>query len=115
MAKLITGKNVINIYGSVIVGLTTTLKVAVYKGKNIFNWTNKTFEDATAISTGALPAANLVPTTAIPNATNRIGYEMTLTNLPVGNYDLVIMDDLVYKEGIRFHKASGGQITVVPQ
>ncbi len=109
------GFNTFNIYGSVIVALTTTLKVAVYKGAFIFNFTDKAFEDVTAISDGALPAANLVPTTAIPNTTNRVGYQMDVTDVPVGFFDLIVMDGLVHKQGVRFHKAADGQITIIAE
>jgi hypothetical protein len=111
---MIVGKNVFNVYGATIVTVTS-LKVAVYKGKSIFNFTTAKFEDATDISVGALPADNLVSTTAIPNSTNKIGYEIDLTGLPVGFFDVVTMDALVFSEAFRIHKAADGQITVVPE
>ena len=112
---MIVGKNVVNIYGSAITD-TVVLQVAVYKGKAIYNFTTNKFEDVTAITPGALPAGNLVPTTAIPNTTNKIGYEMNVgDDFPLGFFDLVVMDALVFVQGIRFHKAADGQITVIPE
>lgn len=99
--------NNINIYGATIVAVSS-LKVYIYKGKYIWDVTAKAFEVAPDVTVGA---SNLLTAVAIPNSTNKIGYEVTIpTDLPVGYFDLVYLDGLIYKGGLKIHKKGNGEI-----
>ena len=99
--------NNINIYGLTIVNVTT-LKVYAYKGKYIFNKSTGKYVVAPDVTVGA---AHELVAVAIPNSTNKIGYEITLpSNLPNGKHDLVYLDALVYAGGIRILKKDSGEI-----
>lgn len=97
----------INIYGATIVAVSS-LKVYIYKGKYIWDVTAKEFEAAPDVTVGA---SNELTSVAIPNSTNKIGFEITIpADLPIGYFDLVYLDGLVYAGGLRIHKKGQGEI-----
>ena len=95
----------INMYGTSIATAVTPY-VYLYKGKYVFDVTASgtagiaVWDDAPAeVGLGAEHRLTIV---AIPDATNVIGYEITIPDeVAVGKYDLVFLNALVYKTGIR--------------
>ena len=113
MAK--TGFNVVNIYGSVIVGIAS-LKVHIFEGQQVFNKTTGKMVIAPALGAGGLDANHEIIATAIPHTDNKIGFEMTIPDdLSMGTFDLVYLDALVYKGGVRFNKQADGTIVIIPE
>ena len=89
----------INIYGTS-VATAVTPYVYLYKGKYVFDKTQGFYVDAPAH--GALDADHRLTIVAVPNGTNPIGYEITIPDeVPIGKHDLVFLNALVYKTGIR--------------
>lgn len=102
--------NNINIYGATIVAVAD-LKVYIYSGKYIWDVTAEEFESAPDVTVGA---SNELTAVAIPNVTNKIGYEITIPDdLPVGYFDLVYLDGLVYAGGLKIYKKTDGEIVDV--
>ena len=95
----------INIYGTS-VATAVTPYVYLYKGKYVFDKTASAtagiavWDDAPAEA--GLGAEHRLTIVAVPDATNTIGYEITIPDeVAVGKYDLVFLNALVYKTGIR--------------
>lgn len=113
MAK--TGFNVVNIYGSVIVAISS-LKVHIFEGQKVFNKTTALMVAAPALGAGGLDANHEITATAIPHADNKIGFQITIPDgLSMGTFDLVYLDGLTYKGGVRFRKEADGTIVVIPE
>ncbi len=110
----LTGKRVTNIYGADIVDIgASNLKVYIYEGEKIFNLTTGLFVVAPDVTVGA---DHLVTATAIPDGTNVIGFQLTIPDdLPLGTFDLVFLNLLVYGGGVRFHVGADGTITIIPE
>ena len=104
----------INMYGTSIAAAVTPL-VYLYKGKYVFDVTASgtaeiaVWDDAPAeVGLGAEHALTIV---AIPDATNVIGYEITIPDeVGIGKYDLVFLSGLVYKTGIRIEVKANKQV-----
>jgi len=95
----------INIYGTT-VATAVTPYVYLYKGKFVFDKTASgtagiaVWDDAPAEA--GLGAEHQLTIVAVPDATNTIGYEITIPDeVAIGRYDLVFLNGLVYKTGIR--------------
>jgi len=97
----------INMYGTSIAAAVTPL-VHLYKGKYVFDKTASAsaslavWDDAPALGAGGLGAEHALAIAALPHADNKIGYEITIPDeVAIGRYDLVFMNALIYKTGIR--------------
>lgn len=102
--------NNINIYGAAVVGITT-VRVHLFKGKWVFNVTTGKYVDAPALGAGGLTADHRVVNIAVPHTSNKIGYEVTVPDsLPVGEHDLLFLDNLTYVHGIRLLKTTTGKL-----
>ena len=59
-------------------------------------------DDAPVLGAGGLGAEHALIIVAVPHADNKIGYEVTIPDeVAVGRYDLVFLNALIYKTGIR--------------
>ncbi len=105
----------INMYGSSIAGAASP-KVYIFKGASMFDLTASASAEAAVwddapVTVGAEHECTLV---IIPLAANPIGVEVTIPEfLPVGQFDLVFLDGVVYKTGIRIKRQSDGKIVDV--
>ncbi len=97
----------INLYGTSVAAAITPL-VHLYKGKYVFDKTASAsagiavLDDAPALGGGGLGAEHALTIVAIPHSDNKIGYEITIPDeVAIGRYDLVFMNALIYKTGIR--------------
>ncbi len=97
----------INIYGTSVAAAATPL-VHLFKGKFVYDKTASAsatiavWDDAPALGAGGLGAEHALTIVAIPHANNKIGYEVTIPDeVGVGRYDLVFLNSLTYKTGIR--------------
>ena len=94
-------------YGTSIAAAATP-KVHMYKGKFVYDRVASVsasiavWDDAPALGGGGLGNEHALTIVAVPHADNKIGYEVTIPDeVAVGRYDLVFLNALVYKTGIR--------------
>jgi hypothetical protein len=104
-------ENVMNIYGSSVAAVTTPKFYAI-KGKWIWDDTNEAWED---ITTATINSDNELSKDAIPDGTDTIGYAVGLDNLPVGGFDLVLLDDTEYVTGLRVYKTPHGVVRPIEE
>ncbi len=97
----------INMYGTSIAAAVTPY-VYLYKGKWVLDKAASAtagiavWIDAPAAGGGGLGADHRLTIVAIPHGDNKIGYEVTIPDeVAVGKYDLVFLNGLIYKSGIR--------------
>lgn len=97
----------VNIYGTSVAAAASPL-VHLFKGKYVFDKTASAsasiavWVDAPGLGGGGLGAAHALTIAAIPHGDNKIGYEITIPDeVAAGRYDLVFLNALVYKTGIR--------------
>lgn len=97
----------INIYGTSVAAAASPL-VHLFKGKFVFDKTASgtagiaVWDDAPALGAGGLGAEHALTLVAVPHADNKIGYEVTIPDeVAIGRYDLVFLNGLIYKTGIR--------------
>ena len=97
----------INIYGTSVAAAVTP-KVHLFKGKFVFDKTASAsagiavWDDAPALGAGGLGTEHALTLVAVPHADNKIGYEITIPDeVAVGRYDLVFLNAMIYKTGIR--------------
>ena len=109
----------INIYGTSVASAATPL-VHLFKGKYVFDKTASAsasiavWDDAPALGAGGLGAEHALTIVAIPHANNKIGYEVTIPDeVAIGLYDLVFLNNLTYKTGIRIEVRSDRKIVDV--
>ena len=114
MADGKVGFSVVNIYGSIIVG-AAALKVHAFKGQDVFNKTTGKYVNAPALGAGGLDSNHELTATEVPHASNGIGFEINVEALPLGLHDIVYLDNLTYKGGIRTRKEADGTIVIVPE
>lgn len=97
-------KNVFNIYGTSVAAVTTP-KVYAYRGEYIWDDSNEIWELVTAAGF-TVGSDNELTIEEIPNDTDIIGYSIDCSNLPVGGFDVVMLDDKTYVTGLRVYKTS---------
>ena len=97
----------INMYGTSIAAAVTPL-VHLFKGKYVFDKTASAstgiavWDDAPVLGGAGLGAEHALTIVAVPHGDNKIGYEITIPDeVAVGRYDLVFLNGLIYKTGIR--------------
>lgn len=97
----------INIYGTSVSAAANPF-VYMYKGKWVLDKAASVtagiavWIDAPAEGADGLDGDHRLTIVAIPHADNKIGYEVTIPDeVAVGRYDLVFLNALVYKTGIR--------------
>ena len=97
----------INVYGTSVAAAVTP-KVHLFKGKFVFDKTASASDgiavwvDAPALGANGLTGAHALIIVAVPHADNKIGYEITIPDeVGIGKYDLLFLNALIYKTGIR--------------
>ena len=97
----------INMYGTSVASAVAP-KVHLFKGKFVFDKTASAsagiavWVDAPALGANGLTGAHALTIVAVPHADNKIGYEITIPDeVGIGKYDLLFLNALIYKTGIR--------------